>query len=45
MEYVIAWLTDTRILGIVFCAAGISVLRAVFLTGGGRDRRTRRKIG
>ena len=41
----IAWFTDTRILGIVFCAACISVLRALSAPDEQRDRSKRGKIG
>jgi hypothetical protein len=41
----IAWFTDTRILGIVFCAACISVLRALSVPDERSDRGKRGKLG
>jgi hypothetical protein len=39
----IAWVTDTRLLQIVFCAACVSVLRALAVADGRRDRSSRGK--
>jgi hypothetical protein len=37
----IAWVTDSRLLQIVFCAACVSVLRALAVADQRRDRTTR----
>ena len=39
----IAWLTDSRLLQIIFCAACVTVLRALAVADERRDRTTRGK--